>query len=70
MGGAHGPRLGRSAGRGGKADLIAFGRPYIANPDLPERFAAGVELAESNMETWYAGELGAEGYTDYPPHGS
>lgn len=48
----------------GDADLVAFGRPYIANPDLPERFRAGASLAQSDPNTHYGG--GAEGYTDYP----
>jgi N-ethylmaleimide reductase len=48
----------------GFSDLIAFGRPYIANPDLVLRFAAGVPLAEVDWETVYAS--GAHGYTDYP----
>lgn len=51
----------------GHADLIAFGRPYISNPDLVERFANGWLLApESDMSTWYAYDLGAEGYTSFP----
>jgi N-ethylmaleimide reductase len=48
----------------GLADLIAFGRPYIANPDLVERFATGQALAEIDWETVYAS--GARGYSDYP----
>lgn len=48
----------------GKADLFAFGRPFIANPDLVERLKDGVELAQPNPATLYGG--GAEGYTDYP----
>jgi len=49
----------------GQADLIAFGRPYIANPDLVERFANGWPLADmADMATWYS--FGPEGYTDYP----
>lgn len=51
----------------GRADGIAFGRPFIANPDLVERLAADLPLAESNMKTWYT--RGAEGYSDYPRHG-
>jgi len=47
-----------------QADLIAFGRPYIANPDLVARLKSGAELAEPNRETMYGG--GAEGYIDYP----
>jgi N-ethylmaleimide reductase len=49
----------------GNADMIAFGRPYITNPDLPERIRQGQTLAPSeDMTHWYGG--GAEGYTDYP----
>ena len=48
----------------GAADAIAFGRPYIANPDLVERLRSGVALAKDNPKTWYTD--GAEGYTDYP----
>ena len=47
------------------ADLLAFGRPYIGNPDLVARLQQGAPLAESNKATWYGG--GAEGYIDYPP---
>ena len=49
----------------GLADSIAFGRPYIANPDLPMRFLRGAELNEVNWPTVYAS--GPKGYTDYPP---
>lgn len=49
----------------GKADLFAFGRPFIANPDLVERLQKGAPLAAFIPETLYGG--GAEGYTDYPP---
>ena len=48
----------------GRADLIAFGRPFIANPDLVERLQSGAPLAEINPATLYGG--GAAGYTDYP----
>ena len=47
-----------------KADAIAYGTTYIANPDLPERFKAGVALNEPNPKTFYTTE--AEGYIDYP----
>lgn len=49
----------------GNADLIAFGRPYISNPDLVERFANDWPLNPiSDMSTWYS--FDAEGYTDFP----
>ncbi|MTB52338.1 alkene reductase [Lewinella sp. W8] len=49
-----------------KGDLVAFGRPYIANPDLVERFKQGVELATPDFDTFYT--PGPEGYTDYPTY--
>lgn len=55
----------------GAADLIAFGRPFISNPDLVERFRHGHALApDSDPSTWYSGTHAAEGYTDYPTHGA
>lgn len=48
----------------GVADAIAWGRKFIGNPDLPERFRAGAPLARDNPKTWYT--AGPEGYTDYP----
>lgn len=48
----------------GRADLIAFGRPFISNPDLVERLRRESPLAQLNRATLYGG--GAEGYTDYP----
>lgn len=48
----------------GGADAIAFGRPYIANPDLVERFRVGADLNAPDPSTFYGG--GARGYTDYP----
>jgi len=52
----------------GLADLIAFGRPFISNPDLVERFRNGWPLAEpADMATWYS-PTGAAGYTDFPAH--
>jgi N-ethylmaleimide reductase len=50
----------------GLADLIAFGRPFIANPDLVQRFAQSAPLAEIDWETVYAS--GARGYSDYPTY--
>jgi 2,4-dienoyl-CoA reductase-like NADH-dependent reductase (Old Yellow Enzyme family) len=48
----------------GKADAVAFGKLFIANPDLPERFARNAPLNRPNAATFYA--PGPEGYTDYP----
>ena len=48
----------------GLADLVAFGQPFLANPDLVERFRRGAKLNKPNPATYYGG--GAEGYTDYP----
>jgi N-ethylmaleimide reductase len=48
----------------GVADAIAFGRTFIANPDLVARLRAGLPLAKDVMATWYS--QGPEGYTDYP----
>lgn len=56
--------LALKARRENLADLICFGRLYLANPDLVERLRAGASLNEAPKETWYGG--GAEGYTDYP----
>ncbi|ARU04839.1 alkene reductase [Comamonas serinivorans] len=50
--------------KAGNADLVAFGRPFIANPDLVARLQHGAPLAALNQATLYGG--GAEGYTDYP----
>jgi N-ethylmaleimide reductase len=47
-----------------RADLTAFGRPFISNPDLMVRMAKGIPLAAPNFKTFYT--PGAEGYTDYP----
>jgi 2,4-dienoyl-CoA reductase-like NADH-dependent reductase (Old Yellow Enzyme family) len=52
----------------GRADLISFGRPFISNPDLVERFRNGWPLAElAPMSDWYS-PIGAKGYTDFPGH--
>ena len=48
----------------GRADAIAFGRPFLANPDLPERLAAQAPLNKDVPATWYS--QGPEGYVDYP----
>jgi N-ethylmaleimide reductase len=51
----------------GSADLIAFGKPFISNPDLVERLKTGAPLNEWDKATFYGG--GAKGYTDYPALG-
>lgn len=48
----------------GNADLIAYGKPFISNPDLVERFENNIELADWDKDTFYT--TGHEGYTDYP----
>ncbi|MEW6643877.1 MAG: alkene reductase [Pseudomonadota bacterium] len=48
----------------GDADLIAFGKPFISNPDLVARLKKGAPLNEPDKATFYGG--GAKGYTDYP----
>lgn len=48
----------------GAAEAVAFGKLYIANPDLVERLRGQAPLNEVNPQTIYA--RGAEGYTDYP----
>jgi N-ethylmaleimide reductase len=50
--------------RAGRANAVAFGVPYIANPDLVERFAADAPLATADRATMYGG--GEQGYVDYP----
>lgn len=50
----------------GNADLVAFGRFFIANPDLPERFRRGLPLNPYDRSTFYGGD--ARGYTDYPTY--
>jgi N-ethylmaleimide reductase len=73
----HGPLIGNcgytqqsaeKAIEDGVADLIAFGRPFIGNPDLVERFEHGWPLADlPPMSDWYS-PTGAKGYTDFPAH--
>jgi N-ethylmaleimide reductase len=48
----------------GRADLVAFGQPFIANPDLVRRLRENLPLNEPRPDTFYGG--GAEGYIDYP----
>jgi N-ethylmaleimide reductase len=60
--------LGRAqtAIRHGVVDLVAFGVPFLANPDLVRRYREGLPLNAADPATFYAG--GEAGYTDYPSH--
>ncbi len=49
---------------GGRADAVAFGKPFIANPDLTRRLRENLPLTPHDVKTFYGG--GAAGYTDYP----
>jgi N-ethylmaleimide reductase len=48
----------------GEADLVSYGKLFLANPDLPARFARNVPLNEPDENTFYGGD--EKGYTDYP----
>lgn len=56
----------RQAIESGQADLAVFGRPFIANPDLVERFRHGWPLAEAGKDAFYG--AGTRGYIDYPAY--
>jgi N-ethylmaleimide reductase len=60
----YGATDGQAALDSGEADAIAFGRPFLANPDLPRRLREGLAFNAIREELLYVG--GAEGYTDYP----
>lgn len=60
----YGKANGQAALASGVADAIAFGRTFLANPDLPERFRRDAPLNADVMATWYS--QGPEGYVDYP----
>lgn len=62
--GAYTPEKAESLIEKGLIDAVAFGRDYIANPDLVERLHRNAELNEQRPESFYGGD--AEGYTDYP----
>jgi N-ethylmaleimide reductase len=57
---------GQAALASGAADAITYGRKFLANPDLPRRFAENLELNPDDMKTWYS--QGPEGYVTYPMH--
>jgi N-ethylmaleimide reductase len=58
---------GNNAIEQGHADMVAYGKSFIANPDLPERFAKNLPLNDSDQATFYGGD--EKGYTDYPKYG-
>jgi N-ethylmaleimide reductase len=57
-------QMAQEAVSSGYADLVAFGKAYIANPDLAKRFELGAALNEADPKTFYGGD--ERGYTDYP----
>lgn len=64
LNGGYTKESGDEAIRAGRADAIAYGVPFIANPDLPARFAQNVPLNVGDSATFYGSS--AKGYTDYP----
>jgi N-ethylmaleimide reductase len=64
LSGGYNAETAEEALQSGNADLIAIGRPFIANPDLVERYKAGAELNQPDFTTFYT--PGEKGYTDYP----
>lgn len=62
--GGYDAHTGNEAIARGEADMVAYGIPYLANPDLLERFKTGSPLNKPDMATFYAGE--EKGYVDYP----
>ncbi|HDR9872858.1 TPA: alkene reductase [Burkholderia cenocepacia] len=67
VGGGYGADSGEQVLASGAADLVAYGVPFLANPDLPERFRRGSALNVPDFASFYATENGdAAGYTDYP----
>ena len=64
LNGGYGLDTGNAALTAGLADLVSFGTLFLANPDLPERFAERVPLNAPDQGTFYAG--GPRGYIDYP----
>jgi len=62
--GSYDKARGDEAVASGAADMVAYGIPYLANPDLIERFRRDAPLNEADQSTFYGGD--AKGYTDYP----
>jgi N-ethylmaleimide reductase len=65
--GGHTPESAKADVADGAADMVAFGRYFISNPDLPERIRSGVALTAYDRATFYGGT--EKGYTDYPTMG-
>ena len=63
--GGHTRESGNKAIRAGNADLVVYGKSFLANPDLPKRFELNAALNMYNRETFYIQDL-VVGYTDYP----
>ena len=68
LNGGYDAATGAAALRAGEADMIAYGRHFLANPDLVERFRRGAALNQPDTSTFYTD--GPKGYTDYMPLGS
>ncbi|HSI40778.1 MAG TPA: alkene reductase [Xanthobacteraceae bacterium] len=64
--GRYTPERGEALLAAGLADLVTFGRPFLANPDLPRRIAEGLPLNSPDPKTFFGG--GARGYDDYPSY--
>lgn len=64
LAGGYDASRGEAAIKEGKADLIAFGRPFLSNPDLVKRMSMGAELNQPDFSTFYT--PGEKGYNDYP----
>ncbi len=64
--GRHTPERAEAVLSAGHADLVGFGRPFLANPDLPRRVAEGLPLNAPDPATFFGG--GARGYADYPTY--
>jgi N-ethylmaleimide reductase len=62
--GGYGRETGEKAVADNLADLVAFGVPYLANPDLVERYRRNAPLNEADQDTFYGGD--EKGYNDYP----
>lgn len=64
LSGGYDPERAEADLKAGKGELVAFARPFIANPDLVQKFAAGTALIAPDPDTFYT--PGEKGYTDYP----